>query len=157
MEKFLYDLYGIVSPYGFRSKLVKVVLEGYDKRLDGFVIESDDDIERRQKIEIIKVGTLSTAIVDRQEYVKMCLFQYLIANVDWSARKGHNTDLFKRKIDESLVVIPYDFDYSGIIDNIYAVPPEQLPIKDVTQRYFMDKEIPWEELKEGVNLSLIHI
>ena len=151
MEKFLYDLYGIVSPYGFRSKLVKVVLEGYDKRVDGFVIESDDDIERRQKIEIIKVGTLSTAIVDRQEYVKMCLFQYLIANVDWSARKGHNTDLFKRKIDESLVVIPYDFDYSGIIDNIYAVPPEQLPIKDVTQRYFMDKEIPWEELKEGVN------
>jgi len=81
----------------------------------------------------------------------MCLFQYLISNVDWSARKGHNTDLFKRKVDDSLVIIPYDFDYSGIINNVYAVAPEQLPIKDVTQRYFMDKKIPWEELKEGVN------
>jgi len=27
MEKFLYDLYGLVSPYGFRSKLVKVRLD----------------------------------------------------------------------------------------------------------------------------------
>ncbi len=151
MEKFLYDLYGIVSPYGFRSKLVKVVLDGYDKRVDGFVIESDEDLQRRQNMDMIKVGTISTAVVDRPEYVKMCLFQYLIANVDWSAVKGHNTDLFKRKVDDSIVVIPYDFDYSGIIDNAYAVTPEQLPIEDVTQRYFMDKKIPWEELMEGVN------
>ena len=151
MEKFLYDLYGIVSPYGFRSKLVKVVLDGYDKRVDGFVIESDEDLQRRQNMDMIKVGTISTAVVDRPEYVKMCMFQYLIANVDWSAVKGHNTDLFKRKVDDSIVVIPYDFDYSGIIDNAYAVTPEQLPIEDVTQRYFMDKKIPWEELMEGVN------
>ena len=127
MEKFLYDLYGLVSPNGFRSKLIKIRLEGYDCLVDGFVIESDDDIQSRLNLEMVKTGTISTDVVDRSEYVRMCLFQYLISNADWSARKGHNTNLFKRNVDNSLVIIPYDFDFSGIIDNVYAVPHEQLP------------------------------
>ena len=154
MEKFLYDLYGIVSPYGFRSKLVKVRLEDYDKLVDGFVIESDADIQRRQDLDMIKVGTIATSALNREEYVKMCLFQYLISNADWSARKGHNTDLFKRNTDNSLIVIPYDFDFSGIIDNSYAAPPEQLPIEDVTERYFMDRNMPLEELQAGANFYI---
>ena len=154
MEKFIYDLHEVVSPYGFRTKLVKVRLEGEKKILDGFVIESDDDIQYRKGLEMLKGRTVATQALDRSEYVKMCLFQYMIANSDWSARKGHNTDLFKKNEDNSLVVIPYDFDYSGIIDNNYAVPPENLPISDVTQRYFMDKNIGIEELKVGVEFYL---
>ena len=154
MEKFVYDLHAVVTPYGFRSKLVKVKIGDDSKYVDGFIIESDDDIQRRQGIQILKGRTISPNVVDRDEYIRMCLFQYMISNADWSARKGHNTDLFKRDSDNSLVIIPYDFDYSGIIDNSYAIAPENLPIERVTDRYFMDKNVELEELKKGVEFYL---
>ena len=149
-EKFLYDLYELVSPYGFRSKMVKIKVADSKKHVEGFIIESDEDFMKRLDIAILKNRTIAPTVVDREEYVKMCLFQFMISNSDWSARKGHNTDLFKRNADNSLVIVPYDFDYSGIIDNSYAVAPENLPISDVTQRYFMDKTIKEEELGKGI-------
>ena len=150
-EKFIYDLYSLVSPYGFRAKLVKVKIGDNNKYVDGFVIESDEDIQMRQGIEILKNKTIAPQVVNREEYIKMVLFQFMISNSDWSARKGHNTDLFKRNADNSLIIIPYDFDYCGLIDNDYAVAPENLPINNVTDRYFMDKTISMEELESGID------
>jgi len=34
------------------------------------------------------------------------------------------------------IVLPYDFDQSGIIYTEYSRPPAQLPIRDVRQRYY---------------------
>jgi hypothetical protein len=34
------------------------------------------------------------------------------------------------------LVVPYDFDWSGVVDARYAVPDPQLPIRDVKDRMF---------------------
>ena len=151
MEKVLYDLYAVVSPYARRSKMIKVEIQGEKKTFDAFLLEDDDDFEVRTGTKILKNKTIATTALNREEYVKMCMFQYMISNADWSARKGHNTDLYRRLEDNSLIVVPYDFDYSGIINNTYAVAPENLPIERVTQRYFMDKNIKIEELTMCIN------
>jgi len=78
----------------------------------------------------------------------------MIANTDWSARKMHNSKLYQVNANETLITIPYDFDYAGIINNDYAITPEILPISRVTQRYFMDKKITLEELQEGIKYYL---
>ena len=153
-EKFVYDLHNLITPYGHRALLAKVRMDGKDKLYDGLILESDEDIEHRTNSTILKNRTIATTVVDRAEYVKMCLFQYMISNSDWSARKGHNTDLFKLNEDNTLIVVPYDFDYCGLIGNNYAVPPENLPISSVKQRYFMDKKITKEELLAGVEFYL---
>jgi len=150
MEKTLYDIYDVISQYGRRAKSIKVKDGESSKELTGFLLEDDDDFGIRTGTEVLKNKTIATSVLNRGEYVKMCLFQYMISNADWSARKGHNTDLYRRLEDNSLIVVPYDFDYSGIINNSYAVAPENLPISEVTQRYFMDKKVTIEELKEGV-------
>ena len=36
-----------------------------------------------------------------------------------------------------LMSIPYDFDYSGFVNALYAVPGEELGIKSVTDRYYL--------------------
>jgi hypothetical protein len=149
MEKTLYDIYGLLSDYGRRAKTVSVQ-DPDQKELLGFLLEDDDDFEIRTKTEILKNRTISPTILIREEYVKMCLFQYMISNADWSAKKGHNTDLYKRLSDNALIIVPYDFDYSGIINNNYALAPENLPINAVTDRYFMDKSVSLEELKNGI-------
>ena len=149
MEKTIYDLYQVVSDYGRSAKIVQIA-DTKKKDLIGFLLEEDEDFEQRTKTEVIKNKTVATTILDRSEYIKMCLFQYMISNADWSARKGHNTDLYRRLTDDALIVVPYDFDYSGIINNNYAVAPENLPINTVTQRYFMDKNVTEGELMTGV-------
>ena len=154
MEKLLYDLYAVVSPYARRAKMIKVNIDGEKKTFDAFLLEDDDDFEVRTGTKIIKSRTIATSVLNRTEYVKMCMFQFMISNADWSARKGHNTDLYRREEDNSLIIVPYDFDYSGIINNDYAVAPENLPIERVTQRHFMDKNIPITEMKAGIDLFL---
>jgi hypothetical protein len=34
-------------------------------------------------------------------------------------------------------VVPYDFDYTGLVNAHYAVPGEGLPIESVRERYFL--------------------
>ena len=68
----------------------------------------------------------------------------MISNSDGSMRAGpagteccHNGRLMSAGTPgELLTAVPYDFDYSGLVDAPYAVPPEGLPINDVRQRNY---------------------
>ena len=72
------------------------------------------------------------------------LFQFLIANNDYSvlaAREGdnccHNTEILALEDDADVrFPVPYDFDFSGLVNAPYAAPPERLPITLVRTRYY---------------------
>jgi len=153
MEKFIYDLHNVITPYSHRARLIRAKTSDEKKYLDALLLESREDLGHRTEITELETSTINVDLLIRTEYVKMCLFQYMIANTDWSARKMHNSKLYTLA-DKSLITIPYDFDYAGIINNDYAVTPEILPISRVTQRYFMDKKITMEELQEGIDFYL---
>ena len=49
----------------------------------------------------------------------------------------HNSRLIAPAAATSnLLPVPYDFDYSGLVDAPYAVPPEGMPVKSVRKRYY---------------------
>ncbi len=150
-EKLIYDLYGTITSFGHRAQIAKVRVGKNKKFYEALILEDDDDVAHRNEAIKINSAAIAVQIVNREEYVRMCLFQYMIANTDWSARLGHNTEIFQVEADKSFVIVPYDFDYAGIINNDYAVVSEKLPIQRVTDRYFMDKSITPEELASGVN------
>ena len=67
------------------------------------------------------------------------LFQYSIGNTDRSIPGRHNIQMVKSK-DSTIskpFVIPYDFDYAGIVNTSYAVPDKNLGIESVTERVCM--------------------
>ncbi len=66
------------------------------------------------------------------------IFQYMIGNTDWSVPKNHNIKLLADKEDSSAkpFVVPYDFDYSGLVNTDYAVPAPALNLENVTQRLY---------------------
>ena len=67
----------------------------------------------------------------------MAVFQYLIGNTDWSIPKLHNIRLVKpAKPTEKPLAIPYDFDYCGMVNAQYAIPPESLGITTVRTRIY---------------------
>ena len=66
------------------------------------------------------------------------LFQFLIGNTDWSIPAGHNINMIKSKkpVDQLPYVIPYDFDFAGIVNAHFAVPDKTLPIESVRERLY---------------------
>ncbi|MBW2998369.1 hypothetical protein KY321_02410, partial [Candidatus Woesearchaeota archaeon] len=66
------------------------------------------------------------------------IFQYMIGNSDFSVSGRHNLKLLKSKDykETELIPIPYDLDYSGLVNAHYAVPSDKIPIEEVTQRFY---------------------
>jgi hypothetical protein len=60
----------------------------------------------------------------------------MIGNTDWAFGNIHNTRFFEHNASKKAIPVPYDFDYSGLVNAPYAIPHESLPIKDVRERYF---------------------
>jgi hypothetical protein len=92
------------------------------ERLQGIEIESE-------KIHPNNTNTYHTSLMD--------MFQFMIGNTDYSTYDLHNIVLVSdsaRKLPP--VAIPYDFDWSGLVDADYAVPNPVLNIEKVTDRIY---------------------
>ena len=72
---------------------------------------------------------------DAMEIATLDLFEYAIGNTDWSVVKGHNMLLVE--VRGGLVTpVPYDFDFSGLVDAEYASVSPKLGTSSVRQRIF---------------------
>lgn len=148
-EYLAYKLYEILEPdYHLRTALIKLQgLQEGDERFFAyaFLVEHEDELIARLGGQIIDKGIMRAHALERDSYVKMCFFQYMIANTDWAVNNRHNLRFVKLPEKKRLTVIPYDFDYAGFTGTDYAVPHSSLPIKSVEQRHFMGFQITKEE------------
>ena len=148
-EYLIYRTYNLLSPYSFRvRKLAITFRDSTGKRKDevhpGFFIESTGEVATRLGMTRVKTDTVEIYQLDPGQAAVFALFQYMIGNTDWSARKGPGTDgcchngklLAPPDSDTGWVVLPYDFDQAGLINTSYAAPSEKLPIKTVRQRLY---------------------
>lgn len=156
-EYFLYVLYAFIDENSIRAKMVDVHIceNGKDKyQMTGLVVEDEAEYERKHNARVITKGKVNASNLDRELFLKMEFFQYMIANTDWSLANKHNLELVKVPSREKIIALPYDFDYCGFVGQNYAVPHESLPIKDVNERYFFSYKITEEEFYQTVKYYL---
>ncbi len=152
-EELLYHIYNFIDSNCIRTKLVEFVLleKGEEKNnFIGFLVEDESEYARRKDAIIIESGKLSSTALDREPFLKMDFFQYMISNTDWSLANKHNLELVKLPDRARVVALPYDFDYAGFVGQKYAVPHESLPIKTVHDRYFFSYPVTDEEFMRMV-------
>ncbi len=141
LEYTAYRLYNLITPEGFRARLATVdyvedaSAQSFISR-PGFLIEDRDDVGRRIGRRAATVGErVSITRIDPAAAARVAMFEYMIGNLDWAitaSPKGdeccHNSRLLAvpngSNVAANLVPIPYDFDYSGLVDAPYAVPPD---------------------------------
>jgi hypothetical protein len=148
LEYAAYRMLNQLTPRSFRVRLASIDYRDANGRpmttRYGFFIEDLKDLARRNGLRplqarvIIPVQDLSP--VDSARYA---LFQHMIANHDWSMRAPsagkaccHNAEMLGTLTPGGAIPIPYDFDYSGYVGAPYAVPPEQMSLSSVKQRYY---------------------
>lgn len=152
-EHVIFDLYQQVDSLGYRTHLVNVIFEDNGKKkydLTGFFIEDEEDFALRTKTKVINTGVIRMESLEREHYVKMAFFQYMILNTDFSVGNKHNLEIISVPGLLRPLAIPYDFDYSGMVDHDYAVPFDRLPIFSVRDYYFKGQNVTLEEVKMAV-------
>lgn len=150
-EALAYQLYEAAYPIHHRTKVVE--LKGWQNGKEkysfySFLVEDEEEFARRVNGKRIKQERINTIDLERDAYVKMCFFQYMIGNTDWSAPNGHNLEILQLPGHDKPVPIPYDFDYAGFVNTDYAIPRSSVPIDKVTQRFFLGKYVTEEEALE---------
>lgn len=140
-EYLIYKLYNLVSPYSFKVRPCKITYVDSEKPEDisthfGFLIESIKDLAKRNEMKEYEGLIRNQEALDKDNLDKMVLFQYMIGNLDWSVPKRHNIKIMRKEDGSLPLAVPYDFDYSGLVDAPYAVPPEGIDITSVRTRVF---------------------
>jgi len=143
-EYLCYKIYNIISPVSFRVRLVRMtyVDTGRDnKRTEGwaFMIEPEQLLAQRMDAVVIKRDDLMTELLRPWEIDVLALFQYMIGNIDYSVYGRQNMKFLGLPGygSSGYTPVPYDFDYTGLVDAYYAVPSEFLPIKSVRERLYL--------------------
>ncbi len=154
-EFFLYELYAQLDTTSIRVKLVdlSILHKGKKKyQFTCFIIEDEDEYARRNNAIIVEQGRLIASACDRESFQKMVLFQYMIANTDYSVIHKHNLEMVKFPERARVVAVPYDFDYSGFVGHDYAMPHNTYPIENVHQRYLFPayriSELEYDQMVE---------
>lgn len=148
LEYSAYRLYNLMTPQSFRARLANVdyVDENgrpYISRVS-FFVEDFGDVAKRNRMSVAKMpDTISGALLDPVASARFAVFEYMISNYDWSMRAGprgvaccHNSRLMRSAPDAQVIPVPYDFDFSGLVDAPYAGPPEGVPIDSLRQRTY---------------------
>ena len=140
-EYLLYKTYNLLTEESYKTRLVNITIKDIKLRvpaikMTGFLIEDDESLAKRIRArEYEDMVYFQDSCLD-SSLDRLSMFQFMIGNTDWYINTKHNTDIFQTKKDNSLIPVPFDFDYAGVINTDYAKPSKEIPISDVKQRYF---------------------
>jgi len=137
-EYLCYRFFNVLSDHSFYVKSTKVVYKDSknvhaDIHNEGFLIEPLEELSARVGCPTLPSES-SIKKIHKEKYMLLTLFQYLIGNTDWNFSRRHNVKLLNCDEQYGPTPIPYDFDFSGLVNASYASPHPMLPIDRVTDR-----------------------
>jgi hypothetical protein len=162
-EFLVYKLYNVLTDFSFKVRLLKINYINTRKPEKpiieyAFLIEPPEFFASRTNSFEIKPARFSQKYVKPEIMDRVAIFNYMIGNCDWSVPVLHNVVPFSepKLIQPNLgLLVPYDFDYSGLVNAVYAVPPETLPIKSVRERLYLGICRSKEEFETDLNDFLL--
>ncbi len=141
-EYLVYRIYNTLTDRSFQARLARIVYidsSGDDDPVErwGFVIESEEALAERLGSSVLEESPqgVPPGRIMAAEAARVDLFQYMVGNTDFSIYSSHNVVPFLPP-GESVIPVPYDFDWTGLVDAPYAKPDPSLRLRNVRQRIF---------------------
>ena len=141
-ELLIYKLYALVSDFHFRVQATELicldsVTNDTTHVFPAFFIESDKEFRKRTDTEELNQYNITWNELDPEQAQITALFQYMISNTDWKIDHKHNLKYFRKDTLSPLVLVPYDFDFSGFVNADYAKPNPDYGQESVRQRIYI--------------------
>jgi hypothetical protein len=158
-EYLVYKLYQVMTPLSFRVRLVKLNLYNqvglaFSAPRLGFFIEDVDEMANRNDCNELPETQRNTESMNREANTLLALFQFMVGNTDWSVPLNRNVKIVQAEGQpfSAPFAVPYDFDYSGLVNAPYAIPYDELPIQLVTERFYRGYGRSMEELEKVLEI-----
>jgi hypothetical protein len=141
-EYLAYKLYQVLTDTSFRVRLLRVTYYDTEKKRKpmtqyGIFIEPVEMLGERTGTVQVKNTKINQKHIIPMIIDRVAIFNYMIGNYDWSVPGQHNVRVMKSLKNPLGMAIPYDFDWSGLVNPTYAEPAEIVGIKTVRQRLFL--------------------
>lgn len=160
-EYLIYKTFNLLTNKSFKVRLLQIEYQDSKDKIEplthyGFVIEDQYMMARRLDGIIIKKTGIRDLACNRQQMVLTSVFNFMMGNTDWNVPRLHNLKLLKlNEITETKpYVVPYDFDYTGMVNASYAIPSEILGIESIRDRLYWGKCYSEDEFKETIDLFI---
>ncbi len=141
-EYLAYKLYNEITDRSFRVQLVRITYRntgdgmGKMKRY-GFLIEDVDDVAHRLEGDECECLNIDRNLLNQEALANMHVFQYMIGNADYDLTLLRNLKLVTPYNGGAAIVVPYDFDFSGLVNAPYAIPNPDYGIRNVKERVYL--------------------
>jgi len=161
-EYLIYKLYNVLTDTSFRVRLLSVDLIETQKQKKpvkqyGFFIEPLEMLAKRTNTTIIKSLALNQKSIIQKSVDRVAIFNYMIGNYDWAVPGQHNVRVLKSLSFEAQalgIAVPYDFDWTGLVNASYAVPADNVGLPSIRDRLFVGicrtKEVYKKDLEEFI-------
>ena len=144
-EFLIYKLFNVLTDTSFRVRLVNIEYINTNKKSKtvntyAFFIEPVEMLAQRVNAAVVNSVNLTQKNIVPQMMDRLAIFNYMIGNTDWSVPNQHNCKILSTLNFNAAglgMVVPYDFDYSGLVDADYAIPYEPLGLSSVRERRYV--------------------
>lgn len=140
-EYLIYKIYNQLTENSFRVVLVKMTFTDLHNSTKpyttlAFLIEPTNEMASRLNGLLYEESALKPETIAKKEADLQALFQYMIGNEDWGTVPIRNLKVIKNKTTGKYILIPYDFDFSGLVNANYAIPSLKHQHSSVKERYY---------------------
>lgn len=148
LEYLAYRCYTVIAEPALRARLASARFLDSDRPAFedtglSFFVEDIEAAAERYGMEWLDFEAQPVVGFDPPQLALLTLFQYMVGNTDWSVVAGaegerccHNMAVLGSEGERLKTLLPFDFDYSGLVNAPYARPNQRLPIHRVTQRWY---------------------
>jgi len=151
-EYLIYRMFERLTPMSIRARLVRLTLrdthvEKSKKTMYAILVEDEEETAVRLKGKLVEEYGIPMDSMVTNQAALVAVFQYMIGNTDWEIPMIRNIRLLRAPESGKIVVLPYDFDFSGFVSAPYASPASESGLKTVRDRFLMANGIKADSLK----------
>lgn len=141
-EYLAYKLYELISDKHLRTQIVRIkyknTINNKSMKRYGILIEDEDEMADRFDAKLCEdCFNYNESKIDQQIIRKINLFQFMIGNTDYSLKLLRNIKLLIPNDGSAAFLVPYDFDFCGLVNAPYAIPDPNYNLKNCRERRFL--------------------
>lgn len=126
-EYIIYKMYNNVTDMSLRVRLVEILYfdTGNNRKLfEKYSFFTEDPERAALRVDAtVEKKAITPSELDRENFKKMSVYQYMIGNSDWQVSDGKNIIIMQPKgLSGKHYAVPYDFDFSVFVGAKYSIP-----------------------------------
>jgi hypothetical protein len=155
-EYLAYRMFEHLTDASIRARLIRLTIrdthvEKSKKPMFAILLEDEEELVKRLNGQLNEEYGTPTDSLHTYQAALTVMFQYMIGNTDWEVAMLRNVRLVKAPASGKILLVPYDFDFSGLVSAPYSSPSSETGLKTVRDRFLMNNGLQPEALKRALN------